>query len=251
MPVLQQNYLPAQLQGVFAANNVDGCIAVQAAQSESETDFLINLAADHSFIKGVVGWVDLRANRVEERLAYFSDTKIVKGWRHIVQAEPAGFFSDSSFNHGIGLLSKYNYTYDILIHAQQLGETIELVQRFPGQKFVLDHAAKPNIAAFQITGWAGLIKMLARHPNVYCKLSGLLSEAKSNHWQAADFKPYLDILFENFGSGRLMFGSDWPVVNVCGSYAHWKILLASYLEQFSKAEQEKIWAGNAVDFYAL
>jgi L-fuconolactonase len=251
MKILRQNYLPEHLSLNFKRNDVDGCIAIQAAQSELETHFLIELAETHPIIKGVVGWVDLRAENIDSRLDYFYQYPLVKGWRHILQAEPEGYMLDAAFQRGITHLQSLGYTYDILIYASQLKETIELVEKFPDQPFVIDHCGKPDILGHKISEWKPLIQEMATNPNVYCKVSGLFTETKWKEWSAGDFYPYLDIVFEAFGADRLMFGSDWPVMLLSGIYVQWKSLLEKYMENFPEEERLKVFGLNATRFYKL
>jgi L-fuconolactonase len=251
MPMLQKDHMPAAIKIELEKNNIAGCVAVQAEQSETETNFLLQLANNNSFIKGIVGWIDLRSENIEDRLAYFSKDDIIKGWRHILQAEPGNFLTDARFKNGIRSLAGYHYTYDLLIHNRQLEDVLPLVNSFPGQKFVIDHCAKPAIAAGAIKGWAVWLKEIAQHPGVYCKLSGLFTEAKWGRWHADDFKPYFDAAFDLFGCDRIMFGSDWPVLNVSGNYGQWKKLVYDYLLQFNEADQQKVWAKNTIAFYSL
>lgn len=251
MPVLQKDHLPGDLVQVLSQNKMNGCIAVQAEQSEEETFFLTKLAGEHTFIKGVIGWVDLQSNDVEERLEYFSGYNMIKGWRHIVQAEPANFLLRKDFQNGISALAKHHYTFDVLIYPHQMKAALEFIAAFPGQKFVIDHCAKPAIAGKEIKDWALSLKEMAQHPQLYCKLSGLLTEAKWNQWAEEDFQPYLDTVFEVFGCDRIMFGSDWPVVNVAGNYSQWKQLVTNYLLQCSEQEQAAVFGGNAIQFYSL
>jgi L-fuconolactonase len=251
MKILQQHYLPQTIAGTLRRNGINGCIAVQADQSELETLFLMELSKSHDIIKGVVGWVDLQDQNIEERLHYFSQYPIVKGWRHVVQGEPDDFLLRPAFQRGITALQPYNYTYDVLIYPRQLKSALEFIDKFPGQKMVIDHCAKPEIAARKIDEWATLITEIAKHPNVHCKLSGLLTEAKWKEWSPAEFYPYLNIVFKAFGTERLLFGSDWPVILLSGMYVQWKSLLEKYMENFDKDDKEKIFGGNATRFYNL
>jgi L-fuconolactonase len=251
MKILRQDYLPAHLLTTLKRNEVDSCVAVQASQSEYETHFLVELSKTHPEIKGVVGWVDLLNKKLEERLQYFSQFNIIKGWRHIVQAEPDDFLLREDFQRGITALSPYNCTYDLLVYHHQLKPTLSFVSKFPKQKFVVDHCAKPDIGKKNIQEWSVLIKEMAKHPNVHCKLSGLFTETKWKQWSAGDFYPYLDVVFEAFGTNRLMFGSDWPVILLSGMYVQWKSLLEKYMENFSEEDRLKIFGENAVNFYQL
>lgn len=251
MKVLQQDYLPSTLAGTFKRNGVDGCVAVQADQSELETHFLVELSKTNPIIKGVVGWVDLRASNISERLAYFSQYSIIRGYRHVVQGEPLDFLGGADFQRGIQALSAYNYTYDILIYHHQLKAAVEFVSRFPDQRFVVDHCAKPDIKSKKIDEWKNLVTQIASFPNVHCKLSGLFTEADWKEWSAGDFYPYLDTVFKVFGVDRLMFGSDWPVMLAAGIYVQWKSLLEKYMENFAEEDKEKVFGLNAGRFYHL
>ena len=251
MAVLRQDYLPQQAKSVFAENAVDACIAVQADQSETETDFLVELAVQNPFIKGLVGWVDLSSDSIEERLAYYSRFPIIKGWRHIVQAEPMDFLQREDFRRGIKALQAYAYTYDVLVYHQQLKPALAFMHAFPDQRFIIDHCAKPAIAKKEIGEWAKYMKEMAQHPDVYCKLSGLLTEAAWNDWTPADFYPYLDTVFDCFGTERLLFGSDWPVMLLSGTYRQWKSLLETYMKNCSDTERQNIFGANAIRCYNL
>jgi L-fuconolactonase len=251
MKILHQDYLPTTLAGTFKRNEVDGCVAVQADQSELETHFLVELSKTNSIIKGVVGWVDLRADNVEARLEYFSEFKIIKGYRHVVQGEPNVFLYSENFRRGVRALQVYQYTYDVLIYHYQLKAVIDFVSSFPDQKFVLDHCAKPDVRNKKIDEWKTLISELATQPNVYCKLSGLFTEADWKEWSAGDFYPYMDTVFKSFGTDRLMFGSDWPVMLAAGIYVQWKSLLEKYMEHFPEEDKQKVFGLNASAFYNL
>ncbi len=251
MKLLQKDYLPGTLSSTLKNNGVDACVAVQASQEELETHFLVELAKTNPFINGVVGWVDLQKEDIEQRVDYFSQYPVIKGWRHIVQAEPDDFLGRTNFQRGVKILQRYNYSYDILIYHQQLKPALEFVAAFPDMKLVIDHCAKPDIAHKKIDDWKIGIKEIAKHPNVYCKLSGLLTEAKWKEWSPADFYPYLDVVFEAFGTDRLLFGSDWPVILVSGMYIQWKSLLEKYMERFTPEDRAKVFGDNAIRFYNL
>ncbi len=251
MKTLQQDFLPQTIAGTLRRNGVNGCIAVQADQSELETLFLMELSKSHDIIKGVVGWVDLQNEKIEERLDYFSQYEVIKGWRHIVQGEPDDFLLKPAFQRGVNALRSYNYTYDVLIYPKQLKAALEFVSKFPEQKLVIDHCAKPEITTRKIDEWTALTKEIAKSPNVYCKLSGLFTEAKWKEWSPAEFYPYLDVVFEAFGTDRLLYGSDWPVILLSGMYVQWKSLLEKYMEDFDKEDKEKVFGRNAVRFYNL
>ena len=251
MKVLQQEYYPEHLALNLKRNGIDGCVTVQASQEEVETRFLVELSKTHHIIKGVVGWIDLRDDKLDERLQHFSEHAIIKGYRHIVQAEPDDFLLREDFQRGVKALNKYSYTYDILIYPSQLQSTLSFVEKFPDQKLVIDHCAKPDIKNRKIDEWKKWMKEIAQYENVYCKVSGLFTEAAWKDWSAGDFYPYLDVVFEAFGTDRLMFGSDWPVILVAGIYVQWKSLLEKYMEGFREEEKEKFFGLNAVEFYNL
>lgn len=252
MAVLQRDYLPGDLAPLLDATGIDASVAVQADQSEQETLFLLDLAKHNKRIAGVVGWVDLRSPKVGERLRYFSEFKKLRGFRHVAQAEPEDrFLMQPEFTRGIARLQEFGFTYDILIYPRQLPAAAELVATFPKQKFVVDHLAKPAIKAGSFTPWANQISSLARHPNVYCKLSGMVTEGDWQRWETADFDPYLDVVFEAFGADRLMFGSDWPVCLLAGSYKQVKDLVKDYVARKTPAANEKIFGVNAIRFYSL
>jgi L-fuconolactonase len=250
MAILRRDFLPADLAGDLRSNDVQACIAVQADQSEAETTFLLELAEGHPEIAGVVGWVDIRSPGLRGRLEYFSRFLKLVGFRHIVQAEPdVRFLLREDFLRGAALLSEFGFSYDILIYPKHLPAAVEFAQKLPGQKFVLDHMAKPLIKSGEIREWTAQIKAMAEFPNVHCKVSGLVTEAEWKKWKPADFKPYLDVVFEAFGAQRLMFGSDWPVCLLSGTYASVNALVEDYMSGFSQADREAVFGLNARRFY--
>jgi L-fuconolactonase len=251
MGLLQRDFFPQDLKPVLQENGVTGIVAVQADQSEKETKFLSQLANKNPFIKGIVGWVDLQNKNVEDKLLYWSEYPLVKGFRHIVQAETEGFLKKEAFLNGIKLLKNFDFTYDILIYPNQLKEAIQFVNKYPNQKFIVDHCAKPCIRDQKISEWKIELKEIAQNENVYCKVSGLTTEAKWNQWKEKDFYPYLDVVFESFGTDRILFGSDWPVMLLSSTYNKWKNLLEKYMLQFSDEEKQKVFDTNAIKFYNL
>jgi L-fuconolactonase len=252
MAVLKRGFLPEDLIPALRSNDIDQSIAVQADQSERETRFLLELAEKHPEIAGVVGWVDLSAGNIEERLEYFSRFPKLRGFRHILQAESDDrFMMRKDFLRGISCLAGYHFTYDILIYARHLPVANEFVRRFPEQKFVVDHLAKPGIKAEELEPWSCDIRRLASNPNVYCKLSGMIVEADWKQWTPKDFRPYLDVVFAAFGIDRLMFGSDWPVCLLAGTYAQVKDIIEGYTHNLSSTEKGKIFGLNAARFYGL
>jgi L-fuconolactonase len=249
---LHRDWLPGDLAPLLAAAGLDGCIAVQARQTVEEGRWLLELAEHHSIIKGVVGWVDLRAADVEHDLERFAAHPKFSGVRHVVQDEPdVNFMLGAEFQHGIGKLRAFQLAYDILIYPKQLPAAIQLAQRFPEQPFVLDHVAKPHIKDGTLSPWREQIRELAKSPNVLCKVSGMVTEADHTAWKPADFTPYLDVVFEAFGEDRLMYGSDWPVCLRAGSYAQTFALVNDYARQLNAAAREKLFGGSAARFYRV
>jgi L-fuconolactonase len=252
MEVIRRDFLPEDLQPVLEQHGIGGCVAVQADESPAETAFLLGHAHKHDFIKGVVGWVDLGAEDISDQLAAGKQYPKLKGFRAILQgaANPA-LMLQPAFKHGIGQLRSFGYTYDILIFANQLKYLPELAGAYPDQLFVVDHLAKPDIKNQDIEVWRRQIQALAAHQNVYCKVSGLVTEASWQHWQPADFRPFLDVVVSAFGPARLMYGSDWPVCLVAASYGQVLALAQDYFASFSPGEQALIFGGTALKFYNL
>ena len=252
MSAIQRDFYPDDLKTILDKNGIDGCMAVQADQSETETEFLLGLAENNDFIKGVVGWVDLRAGDIARRLEYFSQFKKLKGFRHVLQGEAdRALMLTPSFTNGINALRVHDFTYDILIFPDQLGYTHQLVKTFSGRRFVIDHIAKPDIKNKNIEKWANGIKAIAKHDNVWCKVSGMVTEADWQNWQQTDFEPYLDTVFEAFGTKKVMFGSDWPVCNVAGGYDKMIAIVKNYTAKLSNDDQDRFWGLNAAEFYKL
>ena len=252
MAVLKQDRLPEDLAPLLAASGIDGTVAVQARQSLAETQWLLDLADQHSWIKGVVGWVDLRCPDLPAQLERFSAHPRFRGVRHVVQDEPDDrFMLGDDFQRGIGQLAEFGLTYDLLIFPRHLPAACELVGHFPDQPFVLDHIAKPLIRDRVLEPWATGLRRLAAFPNVWCKVSGLVTEADWHSWQLADFHPYLDVVLEAFGPERIMFGSDWPVCTLAGSYGQVSGIVAGYIGQLSTSEQAAVLGRTAQHFYRL
>lgn len=251
MQVIRRDFLPVDLVAVLAAENISGCVAVQADQSEAETEFLIGLAAENKWIKAVVGWVDLRAENIEERLAYYKQFPVVKGFRHILQSEEPAFMLHADFIRGIAALEKFGYSYDILIYPRHLTAAMELVQQFPNTRFVIDHMAKPYIKDGLLRDWKQGMMALAANSNLYCKVSGMVTEADWLEWKEVDFIPYLDAVVAAFGVERLMFGSDWPVCLLAADYPKTIALVRDYFSNFSEEEQAMFFGKNALEFYQI
>lgn len=249
---LHRDWLPSDLDALQAPLGLDGSIAVQARQSLTETEWLLQLADQHPRILAVVGWVDLRSADVEQQLATFSGDRKFRGVRHVVQDEPDDeFMLGAEFQRGISKLRQFDLAYDILIYPRQMRSAIELVNRFPEQTFVLDHLAKPEIKAGRLAPWSELLRELAQAPNVHCKVSGMVTEADHSSWQNDDFTPYLDVAFDAFGPSRLMWGSDWPVCLLAAQYTETLQLVERYADQLSGPERAAVFGGNAAAVYRL
>ncbi|SMG27318.1 amidohydrolase family protein [Arenibacter troitsensis] len=252
MSVIRRDFLPSDLKPVYVKNGVDGCVAVQADQTLAETDFLLEHAHNNAFVKGVVGWVDLRSADVDKDLEKYAKDKHLKGYRHIVQEEADhNFMLRPDFLRGISKLEQYGAVYDILIFPHQLGATLELVKKFPNQKFVIDHIAKPYIKDGFYDGWATMMKEVAKHENVFCKISGMITEADFKSWTPEQIHPYMLLALEAFGPERCMYGSDWPVCLVAGTYTQVMELTTNFISSLSTTEQAAIMGLNAVEFYGL
>jgi L-fuconolactonase len=250
MAVIRRDFLPNDLLPELKQIGFDGSINVQARQNLDETRWLLVMADNNDFIKGVVGWVDLCSAVIENQLASFSQNPKFVGVRHVVHDEPDdNFMARADFQYGISLLEKYGLTYDILIFPKHLKLANELVAKFPNQKFVLDHIAKPFIKDKVYSPWDKDISSLAKNPNVYCKLSGMVTEADWKNWKPSDFKYYLDIIFEAFGEDRIMIGSDWPVCTVAGKYQDIMKIVMNYFGNMDIKISEKILGENCFNFY--
>jgi L-fuconolactonase len=252
MEIIREDFLPEDLEPILNEYGFNGCVSVQADQTEAENTMLLDHAAKHSFIKGVVGWVDLKADNVEERLDYYQQFKKLKGFRHILQGEAdRAYMLHPDFKKGISKLKQFGYTYDILIFTDQLGYANEFAAAFPDQPLVIDHLAKPKIKDGDINQWAADIKTIAQNKNVSCKLSGMVTEADWRAWKPEDFTPYIDLVFEAFGTDRVMYGSDWPVCRVAATYRETLGIAEGYVAKLSNTEQAKFWGENAIKFYSL
>jgi L-fuconolactonase len=252
MVVLRQDFMPPELKTEMDTTSFDGCVAVQAVQTEEETNFLLDLANQYDYIKGVVGWVDLQDISVKSRLSHFSKYPKMKGVRHIVQDEPDDeFLLNPDFMQGVKSLPEFDLTYDILIFEHHLPVALQFVSYLPGCRLVVDHLAKPLIAEGELTPWQQNMRSMGRYQNVYCKLSGMVTEADLENWKPDDFTAYLDVAFEAFGPEKLMLGSDWPVCKLAAEYTQVMEVFDRYLEQFSEEEKAMIYGQNAIDFYQL
>src|SRR5262249_52568470 len=249
MTALRRDFLPEDLDPLMRKDGVSATIAVQARQDADETAWLLDLASRHPFIHGVVGWVDLRSADVECRVEQLAVAPRLVGVRHVVQAEPAGFLDGDAFRRGIAALERFGLAYDILIYARQLGEATRFAAAFPRQRFVLDHLGKPDVRGGGLAGWRRDLAALARLPHVWCKLSGLVTEADWHSWTPAQLRPYLDGALEAFGPSRVMIGSDWPVCTLAAPYGEVLALVRDAVADYSADEQAHILGKTAEDVY--
>lgn len=249
---IKRNFGPDDLGPLLSASGFDGCIAVQARQSLAETDGLLKLAREHAFIRGVVGWVDLRSQRLEEQLEKYVDEQKLVGVRHVIHDEADDrFMLREDFRRGLGLLEGFALAYDLLLFPKHLKHAAELADEFPRQRFVLDHIGKPAIRDGALSPWREDIRRLAARENVWCKLSGMVTEAKWGAWKAEDFWPYLDVVMEAFGPGRCMVGSDWPVCTVSGDYGAVMGIVEGYAGRLSPSNRQAILGGTCAAFYRV
>lgn len=252
MKIIRRDFVPMDLRSALGSAGVSGAVTVQARETLEETTWLLALAKSEPKMRGVVGWVPLIEPRVGDLLEKLAADPKMKGVRHVLQDDKASvLMEDKRFNAGIDLLPRHNLVYDILIYERHLKMTVPFVDRHPKQVFVLDHIAKPLIKDHALEPWRTLIRELAKRGNVYCKLSGMVTEADWRTWKPADLKPYIDVVIEAFTPKRLMFGSDWPVMLVASSYKQWHDVVAGAIAQLSEAEQERIWSGTATEAYRL
>jgi L-fuconolactonase len=251
MASIRRDFLPADLRPELEDAGFAGSVVVQVRQTLEETRWLLELAEDNPFILGVVGWVDLRSPRLYQDLQSFAGKSKLVGIRHIVQSEPDDFLLDAGFLRGISVLQEFDLAYDLLIYTKHLPLAAEFVKRFPRQRFVLDHLAKPPIRSRAIDLWARGMRELASFPNLHAKVSGLVTEADWRGWKPEDLRPYLDVAFESFGAKRLMIGSDWPVCTVAASYGQVVNLVKDYMSSYTAEDREAVFGGNAANFWRL
>jgi len=252
MAALRRDYLPDELAPLLEAARFDGTIAVQARQMVEETEWLLALADRHRSIKGVVGWVDLRSPGLRAQLERFAPHPKLVGVRHVVHDEPDDrFMLRPEFRRGLAQLREFDLAYDLLLFPRHLPVALALVDEFPEQPFVLDHIAKPAIRDGLVSPWKEDLKRLAERPHVFCKLSGMVTEAKWRRWRREDFRPYLDVVLDAFGPDRLMIGSDWPVCTLSGDYLSTMRVVTDYVEQLPAEARDGILGGNCARFYRL
>jgi L-fuconolactonase len=252
MELLRRDFLLEDLRAVTTEAGVAGTVVVEAERTIAETEWLCRIAASDGLIRGVVGWVPLVSTAVESELERIASFPKMKGVRHPIHDElDDQFVLRYDFNRGIAALKKFSLRYDILVYEKHLPQTIEFVDHHPNQVFILDHAAKPRIRDRALSPWRENIRELARRENVYCKISGMVTEADWNSWSEEDLSPYLEVVLESFTPNRLMFGSDWPVVVLASSYQRWLETVRSALAQLSAVEKTRIFAETAIEAYGL
>ena len=251
MQVLRRDFLPADLAPLIAANGIDVSVAVQARQTEEETAWLLELADSSDIIAGVVGWTDLRAPGLGERLAEYASYPKLKGFRHVLQGEDNAFMLHPDFVQGVTALYDYGLRYDILVFERQLAAVRTLVGELPPLPLVIDHIAKPDIRNASYADWAEHMTAIARHDNAWCKVSGMVTEADWHNWSQQTFERYLALVFDAFGDDRVMFGSDWPVCTVAADYARVADIVADFVARHCPAAEASVFGGAATAFYGL
>jgi L-fuconolactonase len=251
MPALRRDFLPEDLAHLLRDSGFEGCIAVQAQTNVEETEWLLSLSDRHDFIRGVVGWVDLTAPDIVTELRRLANNPRLVGVRHVLQSEPDGYMDRPDFRRGVAGLEKFGIAYDILIYERQLAEAARLVAAFPLQRFIIDHIAKPNIRDRSFDGWPAGMRRIAKHSNVWCKLSGMVTEADWQGWTPDDLMPYIEAVVRMFGADRCMIGSDWPVCTLAADYRRVVSVVQRYASGLGAADKDAILGGSAVRAYRL
>jgi L-fuconolactonase len=253
MHALQRDWLPLDLRPLLDAHRIDACIAVQARADEQETDFLLGLAADHPWIAAVVGWVDLRAGDLAQRLERWQHAGRLAGFRHLLQDESdvAATLADSAFQRGVALLQARGRIYEVLVRASQLADVPAFCARHDRHWLVLDHLGKPAIGGAHDADWQRDMRRLAAMPHVVCKLSGLVTEVVGPGVDEAQLHACLDQALAWFGAHRLMFGSDWPVCLLKEPYAEVYSIVQRWAARLGADEQQALWGGTAARCYGL
>ena len=251
MASIKHDFLPENLIPELNLHQVDGSVVVQAEESLRETAWLLDICSEEEKIKGVVGWANLSSDDLDKDLDQFSASKKLKGYREVLQSKSKEYFLNPEFIRGLSKIGKRGYTYDLLIFSSQLEEAIELIKKSPEQPIVIDHLAKPKIKLGTWREWKKQMSLLSEREYIYCKLSGMITEADWKNWKAEDLSPYLEICLELFGPNRLMFGSDWPVCLLAGTYSQVTQVIQDFLSPLSADEKESIWGKTACDFYNL
>lgn len=248
---IRRNFVPADLYPLLQEVQIDGCIAVQAEESLRETDFLLDLAQEHEWIMGVVGWADLGQDNLDEVLDQYSNQEKLVGFREVLQAKDPRYMLRDEFVRGMQKLKERGYTYDLLLFPHHLEAALELVKKCPEQRMVIDHLAKPLIKDGEWRDWKKKISLLAEREMIYCKISGMVTEADWKKWTSDDFTPYMEIALELFGPERLMFGSDWPVCLVAGEYEQVYKVVDDFISSLSPSEKANLMGDTAVQFYGI
>jgi len=252
MKAIRRHFHPGDLEPVLKKTGVDGTVLVQVEETEEETLSMLRMAEANPFIKAVVGWVDLKAANLEETLRTLKSQDKLKGFRAIMQGSPDDrYLSHPAFQSGVRQLKNFGFTYDVLVYHDQMASTARFLEKCPDQPMILDHIAKPAIRDGEIRKWKEHMKLLASFPNLHCKLSGIITEARWDRWRFEDLSPYLEVAGEYFGTDRLCYGSDWPVCLVAGRYEQVLEIVQRFLEQVTPAERENVLSANALSFYNI
>lgn len=248
---IRRNFLPGDLYPLLQDAKIDGCIAVQAEESLRETDFLLDLASQHAWISGVVGWADLKDDKLDELLDQYSESKKLVGFREVLQSKDPAYMLQKEFIRGVQKIGGRGYGYDILIFPNHLAASLDLVKKCPDQRFVIDHLAKPNIKDGEWKNWKKGMALLAERELIHCKLSGIITEADWKKWTPEQLFPYLEIALELFGPNRLMYGSDWPVCLLAGEYEKFWEVMEQFTDALSSSEKARIMGDTAAEFYKI
>jgi L-fuconolactonase len=252
MSVLRKDFMPVELKTALADFSFDGSVVVQANETYAENDFLLDIAQKHNYIKGIVGWIDLLDPQAEIKMIALKSTPIIVGFRTIMQGSPdEKYLGNKLFYENAKRLASFDYTFDLLVHNNQLDSLIRFTDKLPDNRFILDHLGKPAIKNKEYKEWKSEIKILAANPNMYCKLSGMTTEADLKNWTYNDLYPYMEIAAEYFGLDRICFGSDWPVCLAAGSFATTYSVVDQFCAQLKQEEKDKIFGQNTKDFYKL
>lgn len=252
MAAIRRDFFPGDLATIIKTLQIDGTVAVQADETEAETAFLLDLASKNDFIKAVVGWTNLHAQELESTLEKFKGFKKLAGFRSIMQGAPdERYLTNAQFRNNLKILAGKGYTYDLLVYHTQLPALISMTDNLPDNRMILDHIGKPDIKNKQFKNWKAQIRILASHPGIYCKLSGMITEADYRNWTYDDLKPFIETAAEYFGIDRICFGSDWPVCLVAGSYNQVHEVMEKFVQQLPASDQAKVFGLNTLQFYNI
>ena len=252
MAVIRRDFLPNDLEPILSKHSIDGTVAVQADESIHETEFLLSLSEKHAFIKAVIGWIDLRSPQIHDQLAYFKKFRKLVGFRCIMQGQPdEAYLNNEIFIKNVVLLKDFDYTYDLLVYHHQLPSLLKFIEKIPENRLILDHIGKPDIKAKNYSKWKENIFELAQHPGIYCKLSGMITEANYSTWKYDDIVPYMDAVGEAFGAERICFGSDWPVCLVAGNYDKMIGVVEKWASQLNEKDYNQLFGLNTSRFYNI